>query len=158
MGGGITAVMLVGSLASARFNDRVATFLDSWKVMKRGVVSPSKGATFPSVVLPKKLKSVVAGGAGDGDGTARILSKRDRMKAPAETAFEDLLVDGVEAVPLSNVIWILKFGWSGLFGFTESCSSFGSAQLHSVVGATQPLSSSTASGCAIVDMPVGIGG
>ena len=159
IGAGIDAVMFVGS-PLARLARRAVVAVGSWNEAKKGVSSPSKGALLPSVVFPRKIISSVLGGAGDGEGAARACRKCSRINAPTDTAFAARFVvfEATAALLLSKVISITMFGWSGLLGFTEFCISFGSAQLQRVVGATQPLSSTTASGWAIVKTPVGIGG
>ena len=90
------------------------------------------------------------------------------MKLPADTGFDTLsrsllrcavwVIDEFATLPLTKLISSLILGWSGLLGALDACSSFGKAQLHMVAGETHPLFSTTASGCAIVEIPVGIGG
>jgi hypothetical protein len=71
---------------------------------------------------------------------------------------ETTFVSFAGTVPFRKLISILKFGWSGSLGTMLAWSSLGTAQLHSVSKPTQPWFSTAASGLAMVEIPVGIGG
>lgn len=62
--------------AAARFAFELVAGVGTRKEMKKGVFSPSKGGTIPSVVLPKKACSSNSGAAGDGGNAALVKESR----------------------------------------------------------------------------------
>ena len=120
-GEGMILVMLgkgsvVFEVPAWRLRRRESGAVVGMKDMKKGVYSPSKGAAFPSVVLPRKTWSSWEGGAGFGvysESMKASLMRRTplRIAAPADTALPDrFILLEVVPVPLLNLISTRKFG------------------------------------------------
>ncbi len=136
------------------------------RVRKNGVGSPLKGTVILSVVLPMNSCSAKLGGAGLGsksefvNGSFCRFTSTIRCKSVARLS----LIPAAGTVPLAftvpflNLISSRKFGWSELLGALPACCSRGNAQLQSELGCTHAVIVLAASGLAIVEMPVGIGG